>query len=700
VRQAWRRSIGGLCLLAAVSASFACLIPAPAMAAPITASADALRTGWYPDEPQLTPQLLASGDFGARFDTPVQGQVYAQPLVDGGTVFVATEDNWIYGIDKRSGAILWERNVGEPWDSMDLGCKDLVPSVGITGTPVIDPTAGVAYFTSKSYASGGSGPAVWKMHAVEVATGSERPGFPVTIAGEAQNLAGVTFDPTRQLQRPALLLMNGIVYAGFGSHCDFTPYQGWIVGVSTSGKIETMWAAAPESVAVWQAGGGLVSDGEGQILFATGNSFGPTPPPTPTPPEDLGESVVRLDVQTPSDAHATDFFSPWDREALDNADHDLGSGGPLALPSQYFGTEAVPNLAVEAGKPPVVYLLDREHLGGFAQGPEEKNDVVQEIPILKAAFGSPSAWPGDGGYVYIPTLNWLEVLKYRESSLGMPELVLVGRPAEKNGFGSGSPMITSDETEGASAIVWYVNRCTASPECPSTLYAYEAVPQSGFLKPLWSGGIGIATKFARPDPSEGRIYVGTSGHLLAFGAGHHTLTVSPPTNGAVSSDPPGVECGGICSRSYADGASVTLTASPSAGFEFAGWSGDCTGTGPCEVTVWGDISVSAAFVAVEGGGATTPSSTGPRTPIPDTKIVKASIKRHNAVFRFRGTAATAFQCRLIRPGVRPTRRKPAFASCRSPKTYKNLKPGRYLFEVRALNSAGRDPKPAKRRFAI
>ena len=152
----------------------------------------------------------------------------------------------------------------------------------------------VAYFFSKAYASGNSGPAAWKMHAVDLSNGEEEPGFPVPISGEAQNLPGVEFNPTQQLQRPALLLMNGVVYAAFGSHCDIQPYEGWIVGVSTSGQIKTMWATSSTGSAIWQAGGGLISDGEGQILFTTGN--GPPPPPGPgdSPPEgELGESVAR-----------------------------------------------------------------------------------------------------------------------------------------------------------------------------------------------------------------------------------------------------------------------------------------------------------------------------------------------------------------------------------------------------------------------
>ena len=184
------------------------------------------------------------------------------------------------------------------------------------------------------------------MYAINLANGEKEPGFPVQISGSAQNLPGVNFEPTHQLQRPALLLMNGVVYAAFGSLCDTQPYQGWIVGVSiagpSTGQIKAMWATAEEGAAIWQAGGGLISDGEGRIFFASGN--GPSPPAGPgsSPPEgSLGESVARVAVQHDGTLKAEDFFSPFNNTELSENDLDLGSGAPLGLPSQ-FGTEAIP----------------------------------------------------------------------------------------------------------------------------------------------------------------------------------------------------------------------------------------------------------------------------------------------------------------------------------------------------------------------
>jgi uncharacterized repeat protein (TIGR02543 family) len=692
-----------------------------ASAASTTASADAQRTGWFPDEPGLSPQVIERGDFGKVFDTELEGQIYAQPLVIGDTVLVATEDNWIYGLDKRTGAIEWERDLGiPPWNPMDLGCEDLVPNVGITGTPVIDPATGVAYFTAKTYASGTSGPAIWKMYAVDVATGDDVAGFPVTIAGEAENLPGVSFNPTKELQRTALLLMDGDVYAGFAGHCDSRPYHGWIAGVSTSGQQKTLWASTPlDGGGIWQSGGGLASDGTGQILFATGNSFTSSPlTPTATPPEDLGNSVVRLQVGTSGEAEATDFFAPWNREELDEGDRDLGSGGVISLPSQYFGTEAVPHLLVDIGKQFYVFLLDRDNLGGFAQGPEGKNDIVEEVQITKGSFGSPAVWPGDGGYVYIPSNGTMAVLQYSEV-LGVPHLSFVAEPAEHGNFGSGSPIVTSSGTASGSALVWIVNRCTASPGCHSTLRAYPAVPGGSTPQPLWSADVGVANKFNHPLSDEGRIYLGVEGHLLAFGALRHTLTVATPGGGTVSSSPAGIDCGATCSHTFDNETTVTLTAHPNEGYAFSGWSGGCTGTGACQVTMDRDLSVTANFTAAPppsggggdaggGGSAAANGSAGPGAAPPPpallarptgTKIVAAKIlsRKGTARFTFKATGATGFECRLLKPGQR---KKPAFARCASPKSYKRLARGSYVFEARGTNAAGKDPTPAKKRFKI
>jgi iron transport multicopper oxidase len=328
-----------------------------AVASGVTNAGDDLRTGWYPDEAAITPTLVSSSDFGQLWSASVNGQVYAQPLLSAtGTLIVATENDKVYGLDPATGAQRWTNDLGTPFNPADLGCGDISPSIGTTSTPVIDfsTNPNIVYLTRKTYASGTTGPAAWFMDALNVTTGLEQPGFPVPLSGTADNNSGVSFDPTTQQQRPGLLLMNGVVYAGFGSHCDHTPWQGWVFGVSSAGQVTARWVdnvSGSDGAGIWQAGVGLTSDGSGSILLSTSNDASPTTPaPGNSPPSNFGESIVRLHVEPDGTLTPVDFFAPFDAQQLDQYDADFGSGAVVGLPDANFGTPALPHLAVAVGK--------------------------------------------------------------------------------------------------------------------------------------------------------------------------------------------------------------------------------------------------------------------------------------------------------------------------------------------------------------
>ncbi len=537
------RSRVGTVTLAALLA----LLAAGPASADVTGAADNLRTGWYPDEPSLTPALVSGGSFQQVFDRQLLGQIYAQPLVADNTLLVVTEEDRAYGLDPVTGEIRWEREFGAPVNALEppIECEDLNPHIGITGTPVIDTATNIAYFVSNSYIQGNTGPIAWYMQAVEMGSGKEAPGFPVEIADEAQNLQGVKFAATQELQRPALLLMNGVVYAGFGSHCDKTPFQGWLVGISAAGQMKTMWATAPEGGSIWQSGGGLISDRPGQILFATGNGPGtgaeafPLPGPGNRPPEGrLAESVVRVEVQPNATLKAIDFFSPYNNEYLDANDLDLGSAAPIALPSEYFGTPKVPDLLLQPSKEGDMYLLNRDDLGGAAQGPEEKDAVLQTFEGNGGVWDGAAVWPGDGGFVYVPSVSpgggtggggHLRAFKYGvDAETDEPTLSLAARSSETLSFGSGSPIVTSNGTAGGTAVLW-ITQCPTYACTETELVAYNAVPLGGTLQKLWSQPIGAADKFVRPDAAGNHIYVANSeGHIMAYSPPLLTPSPTPP----------------------------------------------------------------------------------------------------------------------------------------------------------------------------
>ncbi len=481
------------------------------------------RDGWYPNQPGLSPQVVGSSDFGQLFATQLNGQIYAQPLLVGHILLVATETDWVYGINPDTGATVWSRQIGKPFRDLVLQCGDLVPYLGVTSTPTTNPTGTVAYLVDQSYLSGDSGAVGWFMHAINPATGAEIPHFPVRIKGPANNNPSQPFFPTKEMQRPGLLYLGGVVYAAFGSHCDFEPYAGLIVGVSASGVQKTMWSVEGTKSGggggIWQGGGGLVSDGPNQILFEDGNGFGTdshpdVPTPGSTPPANLADSVVRLVVQPNGSLKAKDFFSMYDDPTVDRHDWDL-SGSPVALPSQ-FSTAKYPHLLVATGKQGVVYLLNRDSLGGAGEGPDHKDLVLGEYAHGEA-ISSAGAWPGNGGYVYVSTdagtgggAGKLDVYKFMPTAKGVPALRLVGISSQNTFFGVSGPLVTSDGTISGSAVVWIIDA--------ATLQAYDPVPIGGELKLLGSWFIGDTNPFNPPGIGTNRVYAGNqAGILYGFG---------------------------------------------------------------------------------------------------------------------------------------------------------------------------------------
>ncbi len=515
------------------------LAPGLTEAAPpnfIGANADPARTSWWPDEAALPPSEINSRDFGERFSRQLSGEILAEPLVSDGVLLAVTENNWAYGLNPATGAVEWSVNYGPPQPSSSIPdiCGDITPSFGITGTPVIDPATDIAYFTTDVYLSGA--PQIY-LQAVHVADGAAVAGFPVRIEGSAGNSPTESFDPDDELQRPGLALVNGVVYAGFGSHCDLGEWIGWIAGVSTAGHITDLWSTEPdpslgEDAGIWQSGGGIVVDAQGNLYFATGNGGEPTPGPTITDPQPggLGNCVVELST-TGGTLRLKDYFCPFDAPLETSNDWDLGSGGPVLLPAS-FGTAKTPDLLVEAGKQGEVYLLDAERLGGMtAQFPDH---VVQELGPFGGVWSKPAVWPGDGGFVYLPTASGGKSAYHTAGALDIYErfvdvnddvsLEQVGAVPDF-GFGSSSPIVTSNGTRPGSAVVWIVRFPPGGVVgAGATLDAYAANPVAGpagqgaTLAPLFSAPVGQGATFDPPLASGPDLYVANEdGDILCFG---------------------------------------------------------------------------------------------------------------------------------------------------------------------------------------
>jgi outer membrane protein OmpA-like peptidoglycan-associated protein len=550
----------GLFASALVVAS-AVAIPTTSVITTSSAKADTLQmssdnssTGWYPNEPLLSPSNVTGGNFGELFDTQLNGEVYAQPLVSQTTVLAVTENDYAYGLNSTTGAIKWQHNFGPQANPLlNIGCADVGSSLGITGTPVIDPSKGIAYFVAAKESAGDV--TQWFMEAVNVQTGTTPSNWPaggVPIQGSADNNPGTVFNGDWQTQRPGLVLINGVVYAAFGSQCDYFNWEGWVVGVSVSAptpSITTMWSteecssnvcSGEPGAGIWQSGSPPVVDSQGNIYVSTGNGdipSGPEPGNDATA-NNYGEAVVKLSTSgpiVPPDVgpilRPTDFFIPADAQSLNNQDGDLGSGGPVALPAS-MGTPSVPNVMLEVGKQGTMYVLNQNNLGGYEQGtnPNGSDDVPSEVSASGGVWSKPAVWPTnviDGGYVYVPTAGTQGFatnggsLDVFQESVTNGSFQLAGATANTGntfGYGSGTPIVTSAGTTSGSALVWIIH-ATGPSGVDSQLEAFNPIPVNNSLEEVWSSLPFTSTVFSEPGVNNGIVYVGTKDDtLMGFGA--------------------------------------------------------------------------------------------------------------------------------------------------------------------------------------
>ena len=499
-----------------------------------TISQGNLRTNWDPDEPALTPANVSGQtegyQFGQVFDTAVTGQVYAQPLVVGSTVIVATEEDYVYGLNAATGAVEWTTQLGTPYAV--TGCGDLTPYVGVTGAPVYDPKTGDVYLVAQVMQ--GANPA-YEMFGLNAGTGAVA--FTRAISGAASNDPDITFNAVRELARPGLLLLNGWVYAAFGSHCDQSPYVGFVDGVKISTGALTQWSdetgVSDNQAGIWQSGGGLMSDQLGRLFVTSGNGISPAAGPGGKPPGQLAESVIRLSTLGNGTLAARSFFSPANAPTLDAGDVDFGSGGPVGLP---FGTSRYPHVLAQAGKDGRIFLLNRDSLGGREQGTGQTDNALSVNGPYHGQWGHPAAFgdtttltTGNSGAAhdylyYLGENDSLRVLKAGVNGSGDPTLSDVANSSLEFGYTSGAPTVTSTGTNISTAVVWVVYSAGGSG-ASGALEAFAANPGSGCtavaqctLTPLWSAPIGTANKFSNVATSGGMVYVGSrDGHVYGFG---------------------------------------------------------------------------------------------------------------------------------------------------------------------------------------
>ncbi|HEV7220943.1 MAG: hypothetical protein ACHP8A_07455 [Terriglobales bacterium] len=524
--------IGGMAVLAVLVLAIAGAMPAAGQVAITTYHYDNNRTGWNQSETVLTPANVGSSSFGLLQTVTLDDQVDAQPLVVPGVlitgkfpgvhdvVYVATEGNTVYGIDVHSGMVLLSPNFGTPVP-LPLGCNNNGPNVGINSTPVIDPDSKTLYVMV--YTQSSRGPAYY-LHALDLGSLTDKvsPRF-VQASHQLTDGSIFNFNAAYQRQRPALLLANGSIYAGFGSFCDFAPNlsRGWLLGWTEgslkpfpANELVNQQATSPTSFflsSIWMAGYGPSSDDAGNILFVTGNSDSARN--TYDGVTNIQESVVKVSSTLTT---VLDLFTPKNQPALDAGDVDFGSGGVLVLPDQ---TGTKPHLAVAAGKIGTMFLMNEDNLGGYSP---IRNNVLGLYAIGGCWCGqSYYVDPSDGvGRVVSSGGRTVRVWKLQTS----PKVTLTKVTGSPLLGGSQDPgFFTTISSNGtASPIIWALSRPVNSAKAPISLFAFDPESGGSTMTQLFKGTAGAWPNLGGdanlvPVVANGLVFVASNQQLRIFG---------------------------------------------------------------------------------------------------------------------------------------------------------------------------------------
>jgi uncharacterized protein YjdB len=490
---------------------------------------DAAITGQNLNETILTPANVNQSLFGKLFSYPLDGQSYAQPLyvanvrIAGGThnvAYVATEHDTVYAFDAdgtASGAF-WSVNFTNPAAGVTTipaadvgGGGPIIPEVGITSTPVIDGRTGTIYVLAATKENGSY---VHRLHALDISNGHEKFGGPVAIhatvpgTGADSNNGQISFNTAIQLQRSALILLNGVVYIAWASYNDVGPYHGWIMGYNASTLAQVRaWIATPNGQrgGIWMAGAPLSVDSSGNIFVIVGNgTFDADQGGV-----DYGDSFLKL-IPNGNSFTVADYFTPFNQQTLAANDIDVGSCGLTLLPNQ---PGPVTHLGVSAGKEGRIYLLDRDNLGKFHAGSDSQ--IVQSIPqaLGHAAndndYSTATYWQGN---VYFVGNG--DVIKQFQLNNGL----LTTSPAAHGTKNYGYPGAnTSVSSNGASnGILWAIEASGVN-----ILHAYDANDVSQEIYNSTQAGnrdnFGAAVRFSVPTVINGRVYVAGKTQFAAFG---------------------------------------------------------------------------------------------------------------------------------------------------------------------------------------
>ncbi|HXT12522.1 MAG TPA: FN3 associated domain-containing protein [Candidatus Angelobacter sp.] len=533
---------------AAPSFSFATL-PTGSAISVLTYHYDNSRDGANTNETVLTPAIVNTNNFGLLTKYTVDGYVYTEPLIvpnvtipGQGThniVIVATEHDSVYAFDAdgnlgTNGGLLWHTNLGVSALSAnqnEFGARycgncypDIVPEVGVTGTPVIDPATGTLYLDVFTREVTSTTNFYHRIHALNITNGLEQPYSPVVVTasvpGKGRDSVGgvMTFNPARCNERPALTLAGGVLYVAYAGYADTDPYHGWVIGYNATNLVQltdyvfnstpnaTTAAFGPNAAegGVWMGGNGLCVDANTNLYFETGNgSFSAN-----TNGGDYADSFIRL--STTNKLALTDYFTPYNQLALANADLDLGACGPILLPDA-VGSVAHPHLLAGTGKSGKLYIVDRDNMGHYNGTGGNDNNIVQSYGATGQTWSSPTYF---NNQLYLqPSGGPMEAYTITNAQVATPA---ASTAPVSFGAMNGAPVISANGT--SNGIVWVVNG--AGGTGTEVLYALAATNLSQQLynsSQLSRDVPGNGIKMITPTVANGKVYIGAQYTLSIYG---------------------------------------------------------------------------------------------------------------------------------------------------------------------------------------
>ena len=515
----------------------------------LTQHNDSARSGVTFGEEILSPATVTAQSFGKIGTLPVDGRVYAQPLYlqavdmgDVGThdvVYVATEHNSLYAFDAVTldPTPLFMVNFGMSVSSGSggTGCPDLVPEVGITATPTIDPITGVLYVEVRTIDEGVQS---HTLHAVDVRNGQDM--LTPAVISATVSVPGhpdVVFEPAIHNSRPGLLLANGNVYLAFSSLCDYASYHGWIFSYSASTlEQQNVFVTTPAGSqgGIWMGGGGLVPDSLGHIYASIGNGSMDL--------LDGGQDISMAMARWTPDLMLTDWFSPYDEATLSGGDLDIGPCPTMLLEDQ--------GLLIGSGKGVFgpggstlsndVYVANSNNFGHLHVA--DNDQLVQSISTsmpVKYGWSGMATFPGPEGPQLFLCGAGMPLTSYQLSggqfSQATPNQNVVAPPNHE-----GAPMsISTSGPDAGPGVLWLLMALTDGDGYFEDLTGgvLRAFSTADVTTELWDSNlnpardsVGSVAKFTTPTIANGRVYTGTFAGLV------DVYGLLPPDGGTEAED--------------------------------------------------------------------------------------------------------------------------------------------------------------------